>query len=111
MYGGLIVLILLVVAVIAYRFYTPTHRLLGYWSAPSGQLFEIDAPQKGEYVANTASGFMGADSERGYPVSRKGVRGIVIEFPNGAISGRISFDRRRIIWDQSQTWYRQGLEN
>lgn len=111
MYGALIALILLVVIVIAYRVCAPTRHLLGYWATPSGQLFEIDSPQKGEYVANTASGFMGADSARGYPITRKGVRGLVIKFPNGELVGHVSFDRRRIIWAGRQTWYRQGLEN
>lgn len=106
-----VVLILVVIAYTAYRFLCATGaQLQGHWLTQSGDLFKVQAaPQNGGYVVITTSRYLGADSNNTYPLRLRGCRSIEIEFPSGTLRGKVGFDRRRLIWSQAPTWYRQGL--
>jgi hypothetical protein len=116
----IIVLVLLVLVYAAFRLFCSTKgQIAGYWTSPDGDLFEVwrvaapagspGAPQKGDYVVATASGFLGAATGGVYPVTKKGCRSVSIPFPNGELRGVVGLDRRRIIWDYAPPWYRQGI--
>lgn len=111
----LIGLVVTLIAVLAWWLYRRTFcarksALPGYWTSPAGELFEIfGGPQNGEYSITTASGFLGASPDKAYPLRVKGCRSVSIAFPAGTIRGRVGVDRRRLIWDNSQSWYRQGV--
>ena len=116
----IIVLVLLALVYAAFRLFCSTKgQIAGYWTSSAGDLFEIwrvsspggspGGPQKGDYVAATASGFLGATTDGVYPVTKRGCRSVSISFPNGELRGRVGLNRRQIIWDNAPTWYRQGL--
>ncbi len=93
---------------------TTPAQLTGYWAGPGGELFEIyrgAPPRAGEFLVRTASGFLGARLDEGYPLVVRGLRGVSVEFPRGPLAGRAALDRRRISWaaPAASRWHRQGL--
>lgn len=119
-FSCIIVLFFLVLVCATFCLFCSTlGQVAGYWTSPDGDLFEVwrvaapagspGAPQKGDYVVATASGFLGAATGGVYPVTKKGCRSVSIPFPNGELRGVVGLDRRRIIWDYAPPWYRQGI--
>jgi len=104
-----LVLVVLLVCAALRLFCASGAQLEGYWSTPQGALFEVRVQPGGGFSASTASKFLDAEPGRAYPVVRRGCRGAAIAFPSGALRGRVGLDRRRIIWDGSPTWFRQGV--
>ena len=117
---GFIVLVVLVLAgmfsVVVGLFRVAPSQLVGYWSSPLGEFFELASNKRLQgcdrtvpLSAVTASGFMGAKPAKAYPVVLGPGRQISIRFPLGEVRGRVGIDRRRIIWESQGLWIRQGV--
>jgi hypothetical protein len=82
----------------------------GFWAAHSGAFFEVAAgPSAREFQVRTASGFWGAAAGAAYPGRIRGCRRVEVRLPAGLLEGRVSLNGRRIIWERSPVWYRQGV--
>ncbi len=109
-FSTVLVLVVLVLVAGAVRPFSVAEKdLVGYWAAPEGHLFELLLSAPDELRLATASGFHGAVPGETYRVVRRGFRRISAELPRATLRGRAGLDRRRILWDDAPTWYRQGL--
>ena len=111
---SLIIAIIIILVYAIRRILCNTHSLVGYWSTPDGAFFTIfnkipKVTRNGEYLVTTASGFLGSHPNEVYPILMRGCRSISINFPVGMLNGRIGFGQRRLIWDDTLAWYRQGI--